>query len=130
MSNRQTMSNRFSARRTLLALPLAGFLALAQADAAPAVHYKDGEYTSDTVTIEWGPVQIKVVIDGGKITDVQFLQVPFDRTRSVEISDLAKPILKSEAIEAQAAQVNLVSSATMTSVAFRQAMASALAKAK
>ena len=124
------MLNSFSTRRTLLALPLAGFLALAHADAAPAVHYKDGEYTSDTATIAWGPIQIKVIIQDSKITDVQFLQVPFDRTRSVEISDLAKPILKSEAIEAQVAQVNLVSSATMTSVGFRQALASALAKAK
>jgi uncharacterized protein with FMN-binding domain len=70
------------------------------------------------------------VIQDGAITDVQFLQVPFDRTRSVEISDMAKPLLKMETIQAQAAQVGLVSGATMTSVGFRQAMASALAKAK
>ena len=126
------MSNRVAifARRPLLALPLAGFLALAHADAAPAVHYKDGEYISDTASIEWGPIQIKIIIQDGKISDVQFLQMPFDRTRSVEISDLAKPILKSEAIEAQAAKVNLVSSATMSSFGFRQALASALAKAQ
>ena len=124
------MMNRLTAHRMLLALPLAGFLALARADAAPAVHYKDGEYTGDTTTIEWGPIQVKAIIQNGAITDVQFLQVPFDRTRSVEISDFAKPLLKSEAIGAQSAQVNLVSSATMTSIGFRQALASALAKAK
>jgi uncharacterized protein with FMN-binding domain len=116
--------------RILLAFPLAGFLALARADAAPAIHYADGEYTGDTTTIEWGPIQVKVVIQNGQISDVQFLQVPFDRTRSVEISDMAKPLLKSEAIQAQAAQVNIVSEATMTSIGFRQALASALSKAK
>ncbi len=116
--------------RALFALSLAGFLMLARADAAPAVHYADGEYTGDTTTIEWGPIQVKVVIQDGQITDVQFLQVPFDRTRSVEISDMAKPLLKMETIQAQVAQVGLVSGATMTSVGFRQAMASALAKAK
>jgi uncharacterized protein with FMN-binding domain len=116
--------------RVLFALSLAGFLALARADAAPAVHYADGEYTGDTTSIEWGPIQVKAVIQNGQITDVQFLQVPFDRTRSVEISDMAKPLLKSEAIEAQSAQVNLVSAATMTSIGFRQALVSALAKAK
>jgi uncharacterized protein with FMN-binding domain len=124
------MMNRPATRSMLLALPLAGFLALAQADAAPAVHYADGEYTGDTTTIEWGPIQVKVIVQDGRIADVQFLQVPFDRTRSVEISDFAKPLLKKETIEAQSAQVNLVSSATMTSIGFRQALASALAKAK
>ena len=70
------------------------------------------------------------MIQSGKIADVQFLQMPFDRARSVEITDLAKPLLKSEAIKAQSAQVDLVTSATMTSVGFRETLASALAKAK
>jgi uncharacterized protein with FMN-binding domain len=124
------MPNRFPDRRLLLALPLAGFLVLADADAAPAVHYKDGEFTGDTYRIEWGPIQVKVTIQGGQITDVDFLQMPFDRTRSVEISDLAKPQLKSETIQAQNAQVNFVASATATTIGYRQALASALSKAK
>lgn len=97
---------------------------------AQATHYKDGEFTGDPVEILWGIVQVKAVIQDGKIVDVQFLQVPFDRARSVEISDLAKPLLKSEAIKAQAAQVDLVSSATITSLGFRETLASALAKAE
>lgn len=70
------------------------------------------------------------MIQSGKIADVQFLQMPFDRTRSVEITDLAEPLLKSEAIKEQSAQVDLVTSATMTSLGFRQTLDSALAKAK
>ena len=123
------MLNRPASTHLLLVLPLAGFLALARADAAPAVQYKDGEYMGQTA-IEWGPIQIKVVIQGGKITDVQFLQMPFDRARSVEISDFAKPLLRSEAIESQVAQVNMISSATVTSFGFRVAMAAALNAAK
>src|ERR1700689_3689674 len=103
----QAMLNR-PTHRILLAFPLAGFLALARTDAPPSIHYADGEYTGDTTTIEWGPIQVKVVIQNGQISDVQFLQVPFARTRSVKITNMAKPLLKSEAIQAQAAQVNIV----------------------
>lgn len=123
------MANRTHTRRTFTSAALALFLAGARAKAQSA-HYKDGEFTGDPVEILWGIVQVKAVIQDGKIADVQFLQVPFDRARSVEISDLAKPLLKSEAIKAQSAQVDLVSSATMTSLGFRETLASALAKAE
>jgi uncharacterized protein with FMN-binding domain len=123
------MANRIPIRRISTSAALALFLAGGRADAQSA-HYKDGEFTGDPVEILWGIVQVKAVVQGGKLADVQFLQVPFDRARSVEISDLAKPLLKSEAIKAQSAQVDLVTSATMTSIGFREALASALAKAK
>lgn len=123
------MAHRTKTRRIVTSAALALFLTGARAD-AQSTHYRDGEFTGDPVEILWGVVQVKAVIQSGKITDVQFLQVPFDRARSVEISDLAKPLLKSEAIKAQSAEVDLVSSATMTSLGFREALASALAKAK
>lgn len=116
-------------RRTVLSSLLVLFLAGARAKAQSA-HYKDGEFIGDPAEILWGTVQVKAVIQAGKLIDVQFLQVPFDRARSVEISDMAKPLLKSEAIKAQNAEVDLVSSATMTSLGFRQTLASALAKAQ
>ena len=121
------MANR--TRRTLISATLALFLTGARADAQSA-RYKDGEFTGDPVEILWGTVQVKAVIQNGRIADVQFLQMPFDRVRSVEITDLAKPALKSEAIQAQSAQVDLITSATMTSMGFRETLASALAKAK
>jgi len=123
------MPRRTQTRRTFTSATLAFFVAGARAKAQSA-HYKDGEFTGDPIEILWGIVQVKAVIQDGKITDVQFLQVPFDRARSVEISDLAKPLLKNEAIKAQSAQVDMVSSATMTSFGFRQTLASALAKAE
>ena len=108
---------------------LALFLTGARVEAQTG-RYKDGEYTGDSAEILWGFVQVKAVIQDGKIADVQFLQMPFDRARSVEITDFVKPLLKSEAIKVQSAQIDLVSSATMTSLGFRDALASALAKAK
>src|SRR5215469_8379979 len=123
------MANRTQTRRIFTSGALALFLTGARAEAQSA-HYKDGEFTGDPVEILWGIVQVKAVIQDGRITDVQFLQMPFDRARSVEISDLAKPLLKSEAIKAQSAQVDLVTSATMTSLGFRETLASALAQAK
>jgi uncharacterized protein with FMN-binding domain len=121
------MANR--AHRILALAALVIFLTGARADAQTA-RYKDGEFAGDPVEILWGIVQVKAVILSGKIADVQFLQMPFDRTRSVEITDLAEPLLKSEAIKAQSARVDLVTSATMTSMGFRETLGSALAKAK
>ena len=121
------MANRTC--RILTSAALALFLTGAKAEAQSA-RYKDGEFTGDPVEILWGIVQVKAIVQDGKIADVQFLQMPFDRARSVEITDLAKPLLKSEAIKAQSAKVDLVTSATMTSLGFRDTLASALAQAK
>lgn len=123
------MAHRASTRRLFTSSAFALLLTAPRA-LGQSSHYKDGEFTGDPAEILWGMVQVKAVIENGKIADVQFLQVPFDRARSVEISDLAKPLLKSEAIKAQSAQVDLVSSATMTSLGFRETLASALAKAQ
>lgn len=97
-----------------------------------AGQYKDGSYTSDVVQTDrgFGPLQIKLVVSGGKITDVQFLQFPNKPGHTTEVSNAALPILKQEAIAAQSATVDIVSGATQTSEAFQQVLASTLAMAK
>lgn len=92
--------------------------------------YKDGSYTGSVADATWGNVQIKAVIQNGKITSVDFLQYPSDRSRSISINAYADPILSQEAIQAQSAQVDLVSGATDTSNAFIQSLTDALAQAK
>lgn len=92
--------------------------------------YKDGEYTGDSVDAYYGNLQVKAVISDGKITDVQFLDYPHDRRTSVEINSQATPMLKQEAIQAQSANVDIVSGATATSQAFIQSLQSALVKAQ
>lgn len=92
--------------------------------------YKDGSYTGSVGDALWGFVQVKAIIQNGKITDVQFLQYPSDRNRSVEINSYADPQLTSEAIQAQSANVNIVSGATDSSNAFIQSLSDALSQAK
>jgi uncharacterized protein with FMN-binding domain len=90
---------------------------------------KDGSYTGSVVDAYYGNIQVKAVISGGKLTDVVFLQYPNDRQQSVEINSAALPQLRSEAISAQSANVNVVSGATQTSEAFFKSLASALSQA-
>ncbi|MBU6431120.1 MAG: FMN-binding protein [Patescibacteria group bacterium] len=92
--------------------------------------YKNGEYTGNIADAYYGNIQVKTIISGAKITDVQFLNYPNDRQNSIRINAYAMPILKSEAIKAQSAKVDVVSGATATSGAFQESLASALAQAK
>jgi len=91
--------------------------------------YKNGQYTGISANAFYGNVQVKVVISGGKITDVQFLDYPHDRRTSQYINAQAMPYLKNETIKAQSAQVDVISGATLTSEAFIQSLQSALSKA-
>ncbi len=92
--------------------------------------YMDGSYTGDVVDAYYGNVQVQASIQNGKVVDVKFLQYPNDRSTSIEINSQAMPYLTQEAIQAQNAQIDVVSGATYTSEAFIQSLASALIKAK
>lgn len=96
----------------------------------PLQKYKDGAYIGDVADAYYGNVQVKAVIQGGQIISVQFLQYPSDRRTSIQINSEAMPILKTEAIQAQSAKVDIVSGATQTSGAFQESLGSALAQAK
>jgi uncharacterized protein with FMN-binding domain len=94
-----------------------------------AGQYKNGSYTGATADAQWGYIQVKISIQNGKLTNVQFLQYPNHRDRSVEINNYAMPQLSSEAISAQSAQVDVISGATDTSEAFIQSLGDALSQA-
>lgn len=101
-----------------------------QASPAPAANrYKDGQYTGSDVSMRFGDVQVKVVVKGGRIADIQTPQMPFDRPRSAEISQEAAPLLHDEVIQAQSAQIDSLSGATYTSDAYGQSLQSALDQA-
>jgi uncharacterized protein with FMN-binding domain len=78
---------------------------------------------------EYGDVQVRVTLKGSQIVDVQALQLPHDRSRSARISDAAGPILRTEALQAQSAQIDLVSGATYTSESYAESLQGALDKA-
>jgi uncharacterized protein with FMN-binding domain len=91
--------------------------------------YKDGTYTGSAADAFYGTLQAVAVIQNGAIVDVQFPQYPSDG-HSNDVSAMALPVLKQEAITAQSAQVDIVSGATQDSQAFQQSLAVALAQAK
>lgn len=92
--------------------------------------YRDGSYTGKSSDAIYGYIQVQIVISGGRLTAVNFLDHPQDRRNSIEINDYAMPRLKSQAIQAQSAQVDGVSGATDTSQAFVESLNDALAQAK
>ncbi len=100
------------------------------ATSTSASTYKNGTYTGSVADAQWGVVQVQVVIQNGEIINVQFLQYPNERNRSVEINSYADPILVNEAIKAQSAKVDIVSGATDTSQAFIQSLSNALSQAQ
>ena len=92
-------------------------------------NYKDGTYTGSPTDAFYGNIQVRAIIQSGQIVDVQFLQYPNDRERSLAINTQAMPILKQEAIQVQNASVDIVSGATDSSKAFIQSLSSALSQA-
>ena len=96
----------------------------------PQVSYRDGEFTGTSADAFYGRVQVVAVISGGRIIDVRFLDYPHDQPTSVQVSGGEVPILRTEAIAAQKAEVDIVSGATETSHAFRESLAAALSQAK
>lgn len=98
--------------------------------ASASTTLKDGTYTGDQVNVFYGDLQVQATVTGGKITDIQFPVYPNDSGHTQEISNIALPQLKQEALQAQSANVDVISGATQTSQGFVQSLSSALAKAQ
>jgi uncharacterized protein with FMN-binding domain len=84
--------------------------------------------TGSTVSTRFGDVAVQITIDSGKITDVQSVALPTGR-HSGEISDYVAPILASEVLQAQSANIDIVSGATYTTEAYAQSVQSAIDQA-
>ena len=82
--------------------------------------------TGSVVSTRWGPVEVQVSLDGTTISGVQVLQYPNGNSRDAEINGSALPILIQETLDAQNANIDMVSGATYTSVGYQQSLQSAL----
>jgi uncharacterized protein with FMN-binding domain len=82
--------------------------------------------TGDTVQTRWGPVQVRVTIKSGRLTEVTAVQYPQGNPRDQEINSYALPRLRREALAAQGAHIDMVSGATYTSTGYQQSLQSAL----
>ena len=86
--------------------------------------------TGDTVQTRWGPVQVRITLKNGRLTEVTAVTYPTDNPRDQEINSYALPRLRSEALQAQSADIDTVSGATYTSDGYRQSLQSALDSAR
>ena len=94
--------------------------------AAPATSNVNGVFTGPAVEMEYGPVQVAIYMQSGKIADIKALQYPVDRPRSQFINSQAIPLLRSEVLQAQSANINVISGATFTSEAFASSLQAAI----
>jgi uncharacterized protein with FMN-binding domain len=78
------------------------------------------------VTTQYGDVQLKVTVKGGKIQKVAFVALNAYDGHSLSIDQYAAPLLNQQALAASSAQIQGVSGATYTSDAYRQSLQSAL----
>ncbi|WP_326584043.1 FMN-binding protein [Streptomyces sp. NBC_00481] len=84
--------------------------------------------TGTAVTTEYGPVQVRITVNGGKITGAEAVQQPTGG-RSTQISGDAIPKLNQAAVAAGSAEIDAVSGATYTSAGYKESLQSALDQA-
>ncbi|MFJ6129060.1 FMN-binding protein [Streptomyces griseoviridis] len=93
---------------------------------APSVSASSGTSSGtvvkgSTVTTEKGPVQVEVTFDGDTITAVRMLQQPNHPQTAAAV-----PQLIAETLDAQSADIDTVSGATVTSGGYRTSLQAAL----
>jgi len=82
--------------------------------------------TGPVVPTQWGPVQVQVSLDDQTITDVTPLQYPTGNSTDDQINGYALPILIDQTLQAQSANIDMVSGATVTSTGYIQSLQAAL----
>lgn len=120
-------------RRTIAVLMLAaGVLPAGSAAASGPLHTsfapKGKKYAGPMVHMRWGSVQVTIAVRAKKIVNIT-ASAPLDRPRSAFINAQALPLLKQEVLQAQSANVSVVSGATMTSNAYIKSLRGALRRA-
>lgn len=85
-----------------------------------------GIYAGTAVQTRFGSVQVQITVSGGSITEVTALHLTDDDRKSVQISNRAAPVLRSEVLAAQSANVQTVSGATVTSGAYLTSLQAAI----
>jgi uncharacterized protein with FMN-binding domain len=88
-----------------------------------------GTYTGDSVMTRWGAVQVEITVSDGKITAAEAVEYPQANARDRQINASALPVLAQEATQAQSADIDAVSGATVTSDGYIQSLQSAIDQA-
>ncbi|MBT2533724.1 FMN-binding protein [Arthrobacter sp. ISL-48] len=85
-----------------------------------------GTYAGAAVQTRFGTVQVQITVKSGVITDVTALHLTDDDRKSVQISNRAAPLLRSEVLAAQSANVQTISGATVTSDGYLTSLQAAI----
>ena len=94
-----------------------------------AVTSSPANYTGAAADTRWGPVQVRITVQGGKISASQAVQYPQGTNHDAQINGYALPILNQEAVQHQSASIDTVSGATVTSGGYLQSLQSAIDQA-
>ena len=85
--------------------------------------------TGTSTDTRWGPVQVRISVAAGRITAVDVVDYPQENHKDQEINADAIPTLVDETLQAQSADIDMVSGATVTSTGYLQSLQSALDQA-
>jgi uncharacterized protein with FMN-binding domain len=87
--------------------------------------------TGSVAQTRWGPVQVQITTDdSGTITAVEVVQYPAGNHEDDQINSYALPILVQATLDAQSADIDMVSGATVTSEGYVRSLQSALDQAQ
>ncbi|CAL9631721.1 hypothetical protein SUDANB105_06100 [Streptomyces sp. enrichment culture] len=95
----------------------------AEAEAEPGTEART--VTGAVAQTQYGPVQVRVTVTGGRVTGADAVQAP-SGGRSGQITADAVPRLNQAAVAAGTADIDAVSGATYTSAGYKQSLQSAL----
>jgi uncharacterized protein with FMN-binding domain len=86
--------------------------------------------TGQVAQTRWGPVQVQITTDSsGTISAVDVVQYPSGNHEDEQINSYALPVLVQSTLDAQSADIDMVSGATVTSEGYLQSLQSALDQA-
>jgi uncharacterized protein with FMN-binding domain len=86
-----------------------------------------GSFTGSVANTRYGPVQVKITVENGKIIDAQAVKAPTGSND--RYTQMAVPRLREQTITAQSANIQGVSGASFTSYGWYTSLVSAIAKA-
>ncbi len=94
------------------------------AKASAVLH--DGEFMGQVYDAYYGVLQVKAVVQGGAIVDVNALKFPNHSGTSRSINRQALPYLLQEVVAKQSSRIDIISGATLTSRAYIASLRDAL----
>ena len=99
------------------------------ADGASGAGSVSGTFTGAQVQTRWGPVQVQIVVQDGRIASADAVAYPDANGHDRQINAYAIPQLDREVVQAQSASIDLVSGATVTSNGYVQSLQDAIDQA-